>query len=58
MWCHVRHLNQNGVKLCRIRKEDSEVIKKLNYEGVDFPVSRKDYDKIEVLNDININVLL
>ena len=54
-WCHVRHLNQNGVKLCRIKKEDREVFKKLNYQGVDFPVSKKDYSKIEVLNGININ---
>ena len=46
----------NGVKLCRIRKEDREVVKKLNYENVDFPDSKKDYGKIEVLNGININV--
>ena len=54
--CHVRHLNLNGAKLCRIRKEDREVFKKLNYQGVHFPVSKKDYGKIEVLNGININV--
>ena len=56
MWCHVRHLNLNGVKLERIKKEDREVCKKINYQGVDFPVSKKDYGKIEVLNKININV--
>ena len=56
LWCHVRHLNQSGVKLCRIRKEDREVVKKLNYEGVDYPVSKKDYGEIEVLNGINVNV--
>ena len=56
LWCHVRHLNQSGVKLCRIRKEDREVVKKLNYEGVDFPVSKKDYGEIEVLNGINVDV--
>ena len=56
MWCHVRHLNESSIKLCRIRKKDSEVIKKLNYKGGDSPVSRKDYRKTEVLNSININV--
>ena len=30
----------------------------LNYSSVDFPVSRKVYDKISVLNGININVFL
>ena len=56
MWCHVRHLNLNGVKLERIRKEDRKVSKRLNYQGVDFPVSKKDYGKIEILNKIIVNV--
>ena len=55
MSCHVRHLNLSGVKLKSIKKEDREVCKKLNYQGVNFPVSKKDYGKIEVLNKININ---
>ena len=55
-WCPVRHLNLNGIKLRRIRKEDREVFRKLNYQGIDFPVSKKDCVKIEVLNEININV--
>ena len=40
----------------RIRKEDREVVKKLYYQGVDFPVSKKDYGKIEILNKINISM--
>ena len=56
MWCHVRHLNLNDVKLERIRKEDREVSKRLNYQGVDFPVSKKDYGKIEILNKIIVDV--
>ena len=56
MWCHVRYLNLDGVKLSRITKKDKEIAKDLNYSGVDFPVSKKDYGKIEVLNKININV--
>ena len=39
MWFHVRHLNLVDKNSQRIRKNDREVVKKLNYEGVDFPVS-------------------
>ena len=56
LWCHVRHLNQNGVKLNRITKKDREIVKRLNYSGADFPVSKKDYGKIEVLNKTRVNV--
>ena len=56
LWCHVRHLNLNGVKLERITKKEKEIVKDLNYSSVDFPVSKKYYCKIEMLNKININV--
>ena len=56
LWCHVRRLNLDGVKLERITKKDKEIIKDLNYNKVDFPVSKNDYGKIEVLNKINVNV--
>ena len=47
LWCHVRHLNLNSVKLERITKKDKETVKDLNCSGVDFHVSKKDYGKIE-----------
>ena len=56
LWCHVRHLNLGGVKLERITKKDKEISGELNYSGVDFLVSKKDYCKIEVLNKINVNI--
>ena len=56
LWCHVRHLNLKGVKLCRVTKKDKEIADSLNYGEVDFPVSKKDYYKISVLNEINVNV--
>ena len=40
----------------RITKKDREFINELNYEGIDFPVSKKDYSKIELQNKIGINV--
>ena len=56
LWCHVRHLNLADKNQEIITKKDREVFKKLNYSSVDFPVSKKDYGKIEVLSKININV--
>ena len=53
--CHVRHLNCDGVKHCRMTKKDKEIAESLSYGGVDFPVSKKDYCKISVLNKVNIN---
>ena len=49
LWCHVRHLNLDGKKLHRTTKKNREDCKKLNYRCVDFPVSKKHFDKIEVL---------
>ena len=56
LWCHVRHLNCDGVKLYRITKKDRVIAESLSYGGVDLPVSKKDYDKISVIDKININV--
>ena len=56
LWCHARYLTLDGTKLCRITEKDKETAKSLNYSSVDFPVSKKDYGKIEVLNKINVNV--
>ena len=55
LWCHVRHLNCDGVKLSRITKTNKEIAESLNYSSVNFPVSKKGYGKIEVLNKTNIN---
>ena len=56
LWCHVRHLNCEGIKSSRITKKDKEIAEGLNYSGVNVPVSKKYYDKISVMNGININV--
>ena len=56
LWCHIRHLNLVGKNPQRITKKDKEMINKLDYEGIKFPVSKKDYCKIERKNNICINV--
>ena len=56
LWCHVRHLNCEGIKSSRITKKDKEIAEGLNYSVVNVPVSKKYYDKISVMNGININV--
>ena len=56
MWCHIRHLNLIDKHLQRITKKDRVLFSKLNYERINFPVSKKDYCKIEVQNKICINV--
>ena len=54
--CYVRHLNICGNNLYRITKKDKEIFKDINYSGVDLPVSKKRYGKIEDLNKISVNV--
>ena len=57
LWCHVRHLNCDGKNLWRTKK-DKEIAEDLNFSGVNFPVSKKYYNKISVMkiSVININV--
>ena len=56
LWIHVRHLNVTDKAPQRITRKDREFVKNLNNEGIDFPVSKKDYSKMELQNKIGINV--
>ena len=38
------------------KKSDKEFINNLNYKNINFPVTVKDYHKIEKQNNININI--
>ena len=40
-WCHIRHLNPQTEHPERIKKEDKKMINELNYEGIEFPLSKK-----------------
>ena len=55
-WCHIRHLNPQTEHPERIKKEDKKMINELNYDGIDFPLSQKHYNKVEKQNSIRINV--
>ena len=46
-WCHIRHLNPQTKYPERIKKEDKKMINELNYDGIDFPLSQKHYNKVE-----------
>ena len=55
-WCHIRHLNPQIKYPERIKKEDKKMINELNYDGNDFPLTQKHYNKVEKQNSITINV--
>lgn len=55
-WCHVRHLNPQEKYPQRIKKSDKEYIDKLDYSGIEFPVTIKQINKIEKKNNIRINI--
>ena len=56
LWCHVRHLNLIEKHPERINKKDKRLPNNLNYEGIEFHISRKDYCKVERQNNISISV--
>ena len=56
LWCHVRHINPLKEHPGKIKKVDKRLASNLNYDGIEFPVKEKDFDKIEVQNNISINV--
>ena len=55
-WCHIRHLNPVDKDPQRIKKSDKQYIQYLDYTGIEFPVTTKQYNKIEKQNEIRINV--
>ena len=56
LWCHVRHINPSKEHPERIKKTDKKIAEELNYDEIEFPVQEKDFNKIEVKNNICINV--
>ena len=56
LWRHVRHINPSKEHPERILKTDKKITGKLDYDGIEFPVNDKYFSKIEVKNNIYINV--
>ena len=50
LWCHVKHLNPIDDHSTRIKKKDKIIADTLNYSGISFPVSTRDYSLIEDQN--------
>ena len=55
-WCHIRHLNPQDDHPERIKKTDKQYVEKLDYTDIEFPVTVKQYKRIEKQNSINVNV--
>jgi len=56
-WCHIRHLRfQTKDPQLIKKKSDKLYIEKLDYSNIEFPVTIKQFNKIEKQNKININV--
>ena len=58
LWCHVRHINTVKNHPGKITRIDRDFANNLNYDGIEFPVEEKDFNKIEVQNNICVNVWL
>ena len=58
LWSHIRHLNLIDKNPQGITNKDKESVSKLNYVGINFPASKKDYCKTKVQNKICINVVV
>ena len=56
LWCHIRHLNPLKIHPEKTAKTDKDMVNNLDYEGIEFLVSKKDLSKIEKKNNISINV--
>ena len=57
-WCHIGHLNPSKIYPERITKVDKNIVNDLDYEGIEFFVFKKDFNKIEMKNNICSNVFV
>ena len=48
LWWHVRHFNLLSKHPERIFKNDKKNDEELNYNGIEFPVQEKDFNKVEI----------
>ena len=55
-WCHIRFINPQDKHPERVKKQDKEIAKILDYRGIKFPMKARDYEIIEERFNINVNV--
>ena len=46
LWCHIRHINPSKEHPERIKKSDKKIAEKVDYDGIQFRVEEKDFNKI------------
>ena len=56
LWCLVRHINPVKDHPGRIARIDRELASNLSYDGIEFLVQEKNLKKVEVQNNICVNV--
>ena len=56
LWCNVRHINPSKKHPEKIEISNKKIAEKLDYDGIEFFVQEKDFSKIEVKNNICIDV--
>ena len=54
-WCHIRFINPQDKHPERVKKQDKEIAKILDYRGIKFPMKARDYEIIEERFNINVN---
>ena len=56
LWCHVRHINPIKIHPEKIKQKDKGMANGIDYDGIEFPVWKEDFSKIETKSNIYINV--
>ena len=56
LWCHIIHLNPLKTNSERITKSDKKMVNDLDYEVIEFPVSKADFSKTKKKKTVSVNV--
>ena len=54
-YCYIRHISLVKIHPERITQEDKELPNDLHYDGIELPVPKKHFKRIETKNNICIN---
>ena len=56
MQCHIRFINPTNNHPERINKKDKATSSTLDYPGIDFPMKTHDYELVQEIFEMNVNV--